>query len=244
MNLEGAVAIVTGAARRVGRAIALDLARRGCDIALHYRRSTDDAESLASRIREIPRRCLLVQADLAQPESWPRIVDETVSGLGHLDVLVNNASIFAPMTVERFDLGQWQQTMHINLTAAAALCHYAVPHLRRTGHGKIVNITDIAAETPWSDHIAYCASKAALTNLTKSLAKALAPDVQVNAVAPGIAVFPDDYDEATRARLIDKVPLKRAGTPEDIAAAVGFCCADGDYITGQVVCVDGGRSVS
>ncbi len=243
MNLEGAVAIVTGAARRVGRAIALDLARRGCDIAVHYHRSTNDAQSLASQIREIPRRCVLVQADLAQPESWPRIVDETVGGLGRLDVLVNNASVFAPISADGFDLEQWQQTLHVNVTAAAALCHYAVPHLRRTGHGKIINITDIAAETPWSDHIAYCASKAALTNLTKALAKALAPDVQVNAVAPGIAVFPDDYDEATRARLIAKVPLKRAGTPQDIAAAVGFCCAEGDYITGQVIAVDGGRSV-
>lgn len=244
MNLEGAVAIVTGAARRVGRAIALHLARRGCDIALHYHRSSDDAESLAGQIREIRRRCLLVQADLAKPESWSRIVDETVNGLGSLDILVNNASIFAPMAGDGFDLAQWQHTMQVNLTAAAALCHHAAPHLRKTGNGKIVNITDIAAEKPWSHHIAYCASKAGLVNLTKALAKALAPDVQVNAVAPGIAIFPEDYDETTRARLIDKVPLKRAGTPEDIAAAVGFYCADGDYITGQVVAVDGGRSVA
>ena len=205
MNLEGAVAIVTGAARRVGRAIAIHLAHRGCHVGIHHHRSIQDAESLAFHIRDIGRRCLLIQADLAQPASWPRIIEETVSGLGRLDILVNNASIFTPMAIDGFDLEQWQRTLHVNLTAAAALCHYAAPHLRRTGCGKIVNITDIAAETPGTDHLAYCASKAALTNLTRSLAKALAPDVQVNAVAPGIAIFPEDYDEPTRARLIEKV---------------------------------------
>lgn len=244
MNLDGAVAIVTGAARRVGRAIALDLARRGCHVAVHYNRSTREAESLVRQILEMNRRCHLVQADLDLHESWPRIVKETMSGLGRLDILINNASIFTPMSIGDFDVDRWQHTMRVNLTAAAALCHYAAPHLRETGCGKIVNITDIAAEAPWSDHLAYCASKAGLTNLTKALAKSLAPDVQVNAVAPGIAVFPEDYDEPTRARLIARVPLKRAGTPEDIAAAVGFCCAEGDYITGQILTVDGGRSVA
>lgn len=243
MNLSGKTALITGAARRVGRAMALDLAHQGCNIALHCHQSIHPAESLAEDIRRMSRECHVVQADLADPASWLRIVEDSVRALGSLDILINNASIFGPMSLEAFDLDEWDRTLRINVTAAAGLCHYAADHLARSGCGKIVNLTDIAADRPWSNQLAYCASKAALVNLTKALAKTLAPRVQVNAVSPGIAVFPEDYDEDVKAKLIAKVPLQRPGTPEDIAKIVRFLCADGDYITGQVISVDGGRSI-
>lgn len=244
MKLSGATAIITGAGRRVGAAIALELARHGCDIALHYNQSQAECESVARQIRQMSRRCHLLRADLSLPPSWPRVIEECVTALGSLDVFVNNASIFEPMELEAFNLDAWDRTLRINLTAPAALCHYAAGHLARSGYGKIVNLTDIAADIPWSKHLAYCASKAALVNLTKALAKALAPDVQVNAVSPGIAVFPESYDQDLKAKLIAKVPLKRPGTPQDVAKAVRFLCEDGDYITGQIISVDGGRSLA
>jgi len=216
MNLSGATVLVTGGARRVGRAIALELARCGCDVALHHYRSEREAEALAAEIGGIPRRCQLIHADLADPASWSAIVQHCVASLGSLDILINNASIYEAMALADFNLDDWDRTFRINVTAVIALCHHAAPHLAKNGRGRIVNIADIAADRPWPSHLAYCASKAALANLTKSLAKALAPDVQVNAVAPGIAIFPEYYDEEIKARLVAKVPLQRPGTPEDI----------------------------
>jgi pteridine reductase len=236
-------ALITGAARRVGRAIALELAQAEYDIAAHYNTSRDEAVALGREIESRGRRVTLIQGDLADPDVWSRIVGETVDGLGSLDVLINNASVFDVMSLESFDVDQWDRTLRVNVTAAAGLCHAAAPHLKRS-RGAIVNLTDVSAEAPWSEHLAYCASKAALVNLTKSLARSLAPEVRVNAVSPGIAVFPDDYDEATRRGLIAKVPLRRPGSPEEIAKTVHFLCASADYMTGQIINVDGGRSIA
>ncbi len=243
MDLRDRTALITGAARRVGRAIALDLGRAGCDVAVHCHTSHADAESLATEIRALGRRSCVIRADLNVTKQWRRIVDETVDNLGPPAILVNNASVFGEMTLDCFDPVEWERTLRINLTAAAGLSHHAAPHLR-CAHGKIVNLTDISVDRPLSGHLAYAASKAGLITLTRSLAKSLAPDVQVNAVSPGIAVFPDEYDDSKRADLIAKVPLKRAGTPEDIARTVRFLCEEGDYITGQVINVDGGRSIA
>ena len=244
MDLTGSTAMITGAARRVGAAIALELARRGCDIGLHCRRSRRDAESVARDIRGMSRRCVVIEADLTDPNSWSRLVETAVGEFGSLDILVNNAAIFETMPLADFNLDDWDRMFRINVTAVAGLCHHAAAHLARSGRGCIVNLTDIVADTPWSNHLAYCASKAALVNLTQSLAKALAPAVRVNAVAPGIAVFPEHYDQSQRAALTAKVPMKRPGTPGDIARAVAFLCAGADYITGQVIAVDGGRSIA
>lgn len=244
MKTNNPVALVTGAARRVGRSIALELARAGCDLIVHYNESRDDALSLAEEIQRITQRCHLVQGDLAEPQSWPRIISEGVDAVGRLDILVNNASVFEPMKLDEFDVDKWDRTMRINLTAVVALCHHAAPHLTQSGQGRIVNITDISAAAPWRKHLHYCASKAALENLTKALARELAPKVTVNAVAPGIAQFPTDYDEAQQARLIEQVPLRRAGTPQEIAQAVRFLCTEAAYITGQVLTIDGGRCIS
>ncbi len=249
MPLSGSVALVTGGAKRVGRAIALELARAGADVAVHYRRSRDEAEEVVADITRMGRRALSVAGDLADSASWPKIVQRTVEGLGRLDVLVNNASLFhsdhnGPKdTLEGFDAKLWDEMLRVNLTAAVALCHYAQPHLTAHGRGKIVNVCDISADRPWPQHLAYCSSKAALVAATKALARALAPHVCVNGVAPGIAVFPESYPENVRRHLTSRVPLARPGSPEEVAVLVRFLVESADYITGQIILIDGGRSL-
>jgi pteridine reductase len=246
MQLSGTVALVTGGAKRVGRAIALELARGGCDVAVHYRRSQADAEAVVALANGSGRRAITVDGDLTDPAAWPRIVQRTVDGLGRLDILVNNASMFLPDgadSLEQFDSVVWDEMLRTNLTAPVGLCHHARRHLAANGMGKVVNVCDIAADRPWPDHLAYCASKAGLVAVTKALARALAPEVQVNGVAPGIAVFPDAYSDELRRELVDRVPLSRPGTPEEVALLVRFLVESADYITGQIVPIDGGRSL-
>lgn len=246
MKLDDRVALVTGGAKRVGRAIALELARGGCHVAVHYHHSAADAQQTCEDIQALGRRAMTVCGDLADPDSWPNIMETVVAAFGRLDVLVNNASIF-PVdqedSIKSFDRGQWERLFRVNLIAPAALCHHAAPHLRAQGGGCIVNLCDVAAERPWKNYLAYCASKAGLAAVTKSLAKALAPEVRVNGVSPGIAVFPEGYDESLRRKLVDRVPLGREGTPGEVASLVRFIAEGGDYMTGQIVAIDGGRSV-
>lgn len=250
MNLHGSVALVTGSAKRVGRAIALELARGGCDVGIHYRRSRAEAEEVVEQIGQMGRRAVAVAGDLCDPTSWPRIIQETIDGLGRLDILINNASIFLPDpdepgdSLEEFDPKHWDRVLRTNLTAPVALCHHCRRHLAATGRGKVVNVCDVAADRPWPNHLAYCASKAGLVAMTKALALAFAPDIQVNGVAPGIAVFPDAYSDEVRRRLIARVPLARPGTPEEIAVLVRFLVESADYITGQIIPIDGGRSLA
>ncbi len=247
MELAGKVALVTGGAKRVGRAIVLELARGGCDVVIHYRRSAAEAQDVVAEVEALGRRGATVAGELSDPASWPAIVSEGVRSFGRLDILVNNASIFLtdkPDTLAEFDVATWDNILRTNLTAPVGLCRHAFPHLSAHGVGKIVNLCDISAERPWASHLAYCASKAALVAVTKALAKALAPTVLVNGVSPGIAEFPDSYSQELREKLIAKVPLRRAGTPKDVARVVRFLVESGDYVTGQVVCVDGGRSLA
>jgi pteridine reductase len=223
-----------------------ELARAGCDVSLHYRHSRADAEQVATEVMEMGRRAITVQGELKDPDSWPAIIDQTTDGLGGLDVLVNNASVFLverPDTLDAFDHGQWESIFRVNLVAPMALSHHARHHLEKNGRGRIVNVCDIAAEHPWPSHLAYSASKAALVALTKGLARALAPAIRVNGVSPGIAVFPDDYPDRLRRELVSRVPLGREGTPEEVARLVRFLAEDGGYITGQIVAIDGGRSL-
>ncbi len=246
MELEGRAALVTGGARRVGRAIVAELAGAGCDLAIHYRRSGEEAAELAGLVAEAGRRAVLVRGDLNDPACWPEIIRAAVDGLGRLDILVNNAAVFTPPeadTIERFDGELWESTIRTNLVAPVALCHHARPHLEASGTGKIVNLCDISAERPWPDHLAYCTSKAGLVAVTRGLARALAPRIAVNAVAPGIAAFPEDYSTEHRRELTSRVPLRRQGTPEEVARLVRFLVESGDYITGQVIAIDGGRSI-
>jgi pteridine reductase len=241
MELAGRVALVTGAARRVGRSIAAELARAGCDLALHYNTSEEAARELADGFKD--RRVLLVQGDLADIGTPARLVDEVMGRLGRLDILVNNASTFDRVELERTTPELWQRTFRVNALAPALLAQAAAPHMRTVGGGRIINLTDIMADRPPRRYAAYCMSKAALAGLTRCLAIELAPEITVNAIAPGIAEFPEHYDHETRERLVDRVPLKRAGTPEEVAALVRFLVTEGGYITGQVIPLDGGRSI-
>ncbi len=240
MELADRVVLVTGAGRRVGRAIAVRLAAAGCRIAVHYRGSASDAAQTVEQCRTIGAEAEAFQADLADLTVAADLVRQVLDRFGRFDVLVNNASVFAPMTLEQFTVADWERTLRINLTAPMVLAHAARDALRQT-RGRIINLCDAAIHRPWRGHLAYIVSKGALETLTEVLARAFAPDVNVAGVAPGVAAWPDDYDPATRDRLTARIPLQRAGNPEDIAAAVHFLLREGDYITGAVLPVDGGR---
>jgi pteridine reductase len=240
MELTGRVVLVTGAARRVGRAIGLRLAQAGARIAVHYHTSADDARATVAQCRAAGAAAEAFDADLADPHAVAELVQRVVAHFGRLDVLVNNASVFEQMTVDQFDLTQWERTLRINLTAPLVLTHAAREALRHS-RGRVVNLCDAATPRAWPEHLAYIVSKGALETLTRVLARALAPEVNVVGVAPGVAAWPDAYDQATRDRLTARIPLQRPGTPEDVAAAISFLLRDGDYITGVVLPVDGGR---
>ncbi|MFQ5805517.1 MAG: SDR family oxidoreductase [Phycisphaerae bacterium] len=242
MELRGRVALVTGAAQRVGRALALRLAEAGCHLAVHYGRSADNAAATAAACRARDVQAEAFQADLSDPATAGQLVQSVLARFERLDVLVNNASVFERMSVAEFDLEAWERALRINLTAPMLLTHAACPALRRAG-GRVINLCDAATARPWPDHLAYIVSKGALDTLTKVLARALAPQVNVVGIAPGIAAWPESYNQETRDRLAAKVPLRRAGTPEGIAAAVHFVLSEGDYITGAILPIDGGRSV-
>ena len=242
MELEGRVALVTGAARRVGRAIALRLAGAGCRIALHYHSSEDDARETAAACRALGVRAELFRADLAESVATERLVPAVLERFGRLDVLVNNASVFERMTIDSFRRDDWERTLRINLTAPMLLTYAARGALEQAG-GRVINLCDSATPQPWPDYLAYAVSKGALETLTRVLARALAPRVNVIGVAPGAVAWPEEYDEATRARLTRNIPLRRAGTEDDIAAIVHFVLREGDYITGAIIPVDGGRRI-
>lgn len=240
MQLADRVALVTGAARRVGRAIAVRLALAGCGVAVHYCHSAADAEDTAALCRAASGPAATFAADLSNPAAPPELVARVLARFGRLDILVNNASTFEPMTLDQFNLVDWERTLRVNLTAPLQLA-YAARTALQAARGRVVNLCDSATARAWPDHLAYIVSKGALEKLTRALARALAPEVNVVGVAPGVAAWPDRYDQATRDRLTARIPLRRAGSPEDVAAAVEFLLRDGDYITGTILPVDGGR---
>lgn len=244
VDLTDRVVIVTGAARRVGRSIATHLAGHGCHIVLHYRHSAGEATETAETIRRLGRRCSLISGDLADPALPGRVVAHAISEHGRIHALVNSAAVYPATPIDALSTEAFAATLQVNLIAPVMLAVAAWPHFQEAGSGKVVNIVDIYAERPRANYIAYCAAKAGLVNATRALARAMAPVVQVNAVAPGVAQFPDELSPAEQKQILSKVPLGRAGSPEDIAAAVRFLLADADYMTGQVITVDGGRSIA
>lgn len=243
MKIEGRVALVTGAARRIGRAIAERLAQNGCHSALHYLNSAAEARAAAEACRAYGVEAETFCADLQDPAAAARLVEDVLRRFGRLDVLINNASVFEPMTLEAFSVADWERVLRINLTAPLVLTH-AARHALQAAGGRVVNLCDAATGQPWPGHLAYIVSKGALDTLTRALAKALAPAVNVVGVAPGVAAWPQHYDPQIRERLTAKIPLRRAGAAEDIAATVLFLLRDGDYITGAIVPVDGGRHLA
>lgn len=243
-SLDGHVALVTGAARRIGAAIATTLHAAGARVAIHYRGSADDARALAESLNALRAdTATTLQADLLDTDRLPALVDGVIEWGGRLDILVNNASTFYPTPVGKISSDDWDDLIGTNLKAPLFLAQAACAELR-SRHGTIVNIVDIHAQRPLRDHPVYGPAKAGLGMLTLSLAKDLAPDIRVNGVAPGAILWPEDgISDAAKSSILKQVPLARPGDPADIAGAVLYLVRDADYVTGQVIAVDGGRSV-
>jgi pteridine reductase len=239
------VALITGAAKRIGNTIARTLHAAGYDLALHYRRSRAEMDALCADLETLRAgSTLAIQVDLAEIERLPELVQTCIGRFGRLDALVNNASTFYPTPVGSASVAQWNELFASNAQAPFFLAQAAAPHLKNT-QGSIVSIVDIYAERPLPNHSLYCMAKAALATMTLALAKDLAPDVRVNAVAPGAVLWPESGKAYTDQReLIERTPLRRAGTPEDVATAVLFLLRDAKFTTGQIIKVDGGRSLA
>jgi pteridine reductase len=241
------VAVVTGGARRIGRVIATHLHGLGFDIALHYRSSTAEAESLAAELCAArAESCHLFRADLEQPAGVLALAGEILSRYPAVDLLVNNASAFEPTPIETCTPDQFERMLASNLRGPYFLVQGLLPGLRAAS-GSIVNMLDVHVDRPLPQFNAYGAAKSGLTSLTRSLAVELAPNIRVNGIAPGAILWPngdDAYDEATRERTIAMTPLQRLGEPQDIARTVAFLAMEALFITGQVITVDGGRGLT
>jgi pteridine reductase len=243
-GLEGRWALVTGAAKRIGAVVVSTLHEAGANVVVHYHRSAAEAEELASELnRRRDNSAFTVSADVRDIAALEAMAAEVLRRTGRLDILVNNASNFYPTPLGTVTPEQWHDLVGSNLKAPLFLSQAMLPALR-TARGVIINIVDVHAQRPLRDHPVYGAAKAGLAMLTRSLAKDLGPDIRVNGVSPGAILWPDEgMSEQLRAAIIRQTALKRSGTPEDIAGAVLFLVRDAPYITGQIIAVDGGRSV-
>jgi NAD(P)-dependent dehydrogenase (short-subunit alcohol dehydrogenase family) len=239
-SLQDRVALVTGAATRLGRAVALRLGEEGADVVVHYRSSVADAQSAVAEIEKFGRRGHAIAADLTNVAEIKRLFDETAKQFGRLDVLVNSAANFLPSSIVSTTEEIWDASLDTDLKAPFFCAQAAAPLLRRT-KGSIINFADTGGLVGWPGYIAHSVSKAGVVMLTKVLAKSLAPEVRVNAIAPGTITMPDDPPEL-EADFIKLAPLRRTGAPSDIADAVVFL-VNSKFITGQVLVVDGGRTL-
>lgn len=243
MDIAGKVALVTGSAVRVGRETALELARAGADLVIHYRRSQAQAEQVADAVRALGRRAATVQADFAQPgEACDRLIRAIDSPFGRCDILVNNASAYASGTPNTMSGSDWAELLAVNVTSPVMLAERLGPRMADAGGGAIVNMLDIQGRRPWARYLSSGIAAGALWTATIGLARGFAPAVRVNGVAPGTVLWNDRDDPALLQRVIERTPMKRIGQPADVAKAVRFL-VENDYITGQVLCVDGGRSM-
>jgi NAD(P)-dependent dehydrogenase (short-subunit alcohol dehydrogenase family) len=240
-ELAGAVALVTGGAARVGRSIALALGAAGADVAVGYRSSAAGARATVTDLRRLGVRAIALRADLADPKAAGMLVRDTVRALGRLDVLVNNAAIFARTPFATTTPAQFDRLLAVNLRGAF-FCAQAAARAMGRHRGRIINIADVGATRAWPAYIPYGISKAGVLMLTRGLAAALAPRIQVNAVGPGIVLLPEGLSEVQGRRLTARIPMGRHGRPEDVAAAVRFFATCPDYITGQILYVDGGAT--
>jgi pteridine reductase len=245
--MQGKTVLVTGGAKRVGAAIVRRLHGAGANVAIHCRASLLEAQMLRDELNEThPDSACVIQADLLEVATLPRVVNEVIQQFGQLDALVNNASSFYPTPLDKMNEQQWDDLLGTNLKAPLFLAQAAMPELRRR-HGCIVNISDIHAGFPMYGHLLYNIAKSGLDGLTRALAQELAPQIRVNGIAPGVNIWPESadwQDEEKRRKHIAHTLLKREGEPDDIAKAVQFLIADAPYITGQIIAVDGGRSIN
>ena len=243
-NLNNRWVLITGGAKRIGATVCRTLHANGANIALHYRSSSTDAEALADKLLAIrPDSVALFAGDLTEVGSAAKLMDAVLARCGRLDVLINNASTFYPTPVGTITEAHWDDLVGTNLKAPLFLCQAAAPALRKHD-GVIINMVDIHARRPLKDHPVYGPAKAGLAMLTLSLAKDLAPEIRVNGVAPGAILWPSDgITDDAKESIVRQLPLARAGGPEDIAAAILYLVRDATYVSGQILAVDGGRSV-
>lgn len=243
-SLDGRWALVTGAGKRIGATIARTLHAAGANVAVHYFKSADDAQRVVDELNGIRAgSAIAVGGDIRDIGAIERIVAEVAKQAGRLDILVNNASSFYPTPLGTVTDETWHDLVDSNLKAPLFLSQAALPHLK-AARGVIVNIVDIHAQRPLRHYVVYGAAKAGLAMLTRSLAKDLGPEIRVNGVAPGAILWPESgVSESVQQSIVKQVPLKRTGAPEDIASAVLYLVRDATYVTGQILAVDGGRSV-
>ncbi len=243
-SLHGKFALITGAARRIGATTADLLHDHGVNVAIHYRGSEALATELAARLNgRRPDSASIFHCDLALRGAPATLVDAVLGWSGRLDILINNASSFYPTPLGTISEAQWSDLIGSNLKAPLFLAQAAIPHLRAK-RGVIVNIIDIHAKRPLRDHAVYGSAKAGLAMLTRSLAKDLAPEIRVNGVAPGAIAWPEnDMSNAVKESIVEQIPLARSGNPTDIANSVLFLVRDATYSTGQIIAIDGGRSI-
>lgn len=240
MNIEGKVALVTGGAKRVGRSIALALAERGAELVLHYRGSDREAQEVLALLKRAGGKPVAVQGDVSVAADVDRIVETAMQAFGRIEILVNNAAIFYRTPFEELTEADWDRFLDVNLKGPFLLCRKIGAIMLCQGQGKIVNLADTAGQKVWAEYLPYSVSKAGVIALTAGLAKALAPHVQVNAIAPGTVLLPDGTSPEERGRVVRRVPLDRLGSPEDIARAVVYL-VESDFITGEVLRIDGGQ---
>ena len=245
--MQGKVVLITAGAKRVGAAICRKLHLRGASLMVHYRSSLEEAQGLETELNQTrPGSVALVQADLLDISQIPRLISQTIQKFGKLDAVINNASSFFATPVGAVTEAGWDDLIGSNLKAPLFLSQEAAPHLKNQ-LGCIVNIVDIHADRPLKNYVIYSSAKAGLSSLTRSLALELAPEIRVNGVSPGPILWPENdewKDLSVRQSIISKTLLKRMGEPDDIARTVLFLIADAPYITGQIIAVDGGRSVN
>lgn len=243
MRLKGKVALVTGAGRGIGRAIALALAREGASLCIHYHRSEEGAEQVLKEIEAMGQRAMKVKADLSRSGEVLALSDRAYQAFGRIEVLVNNAGIYERVPFRDLTEADWDRVFNINLKGVFLLSHTIGIRMVEQGSGRIINIASIGGLKAFPDSTPYCVSKAGVIMLTQCLALALAPQVQVNAIAPGAIGTPRDFSERGQEAIRKRTPMKRFGEPEEVAEAVVFLAAANDFITGQVLTIDGGLSL-
>ena len=239
-NLDGKVALVTGAAKRLGRAIALHLAAEGADVVVHYHQSRDQAEEVVAEIKKLGRRAISLPANLQKKSDLDQLFAAAAEEFGRLDILVNNASNFLHTEFTTTTEESWDASFDVNLKAPF-FCSQAAAPLLKKNRGVIINLSDVAGLLGWTGYIPHCISKAGIIMLTRALAKELAPEVRVNAIAPGTITMPGDAPEL-ETDYIKRAPLRRTGTTADVATAVSFL-VNSPFITGQIIVLDGGRTL-
>jgi len=244
MQIKGKVILVTGGAVRVGRAICTALAKEDVILYCHFNKSRQEAESLRDEIRNSGCKIQLIQGDLSKIIFTKKLIEQIVSEHGRIDVLVNNAALFYKTPFGQVTEQDWDNLFNLNLKAAFFCAQSAGMQMKKQGNGKIINIGDPSGDRPWPGYIPYGLTKAGVISMTKGLAKALAPEVQVNCVNPGPVLIPESYSNDERNQAINRTLLMREGAAEDISATVRFLIEGSDYITGAIINVDGGRSIA